>query len=326
MKQRIFGKTGRSVNEIGLGTWQLGTKWGDPFNKEEAFKILETAEEAGITFIDTADVYNGGKSEETIGEYVAAHPGKFYVTTKCGRRLNPHTADMYTPEAVAGFIEDSLCRMKLDRLDLILLHCPPTSVFARDDIFGELEKQKKLGKIADYGVSIEKVGEGIQAMEYGIAAMEVIFNMFRLKPLDELFPLAEKNNVGVIARVPLASGILTGRYTKDTVFGPQDHRSYNREGAAFDKGETFSGVPYELGLEAAEELKKVFGTDQLAPVAIRWVLMHPAVSVVIPGASRASQVKDNVKAAELPPLTDAQMQAVQQIYDQYLRAIIHPQW
>ena len=326
MKQRIFGKTGRAVSEIGLGTWQLGTKWGDPFNKEEAFKILEAAEAAGITFIDTADVYNGGKSEETIGEYVAAHPGKFYITTKCGRRLNPHTAEMYTPEAVAGFIEDSLRRMKLEKLDMILLHCPPTSVFARDDIFGELEKQKKLGKIADYGVSIEKVGEGIQAMEYGISAMEVIFNMFRLKPLDELFPLAAKNSVGIIARVPLASGILTGRYTKDTVFGPQDHRSYNREGAAFDKGETFSGVPYELGLEAAEELKKVFGTDQLAPLAIRWVLMHPAVSVVIPGASRAAQVMDNVKAAELPPLTDAQMQAVQNIYDQYLRAIIHPQW
>ena len=326
MKQRIFGKTGRAVSEIGLGTWQLGTKWGDPFNKEEALKMRETAESAGITFIDTADVYNRGKSEQTIGEYVAAHPGKFYITTKCGRTLNPHTAEMYTPEAVAGFIDDSLRRMGLERLDMILLHCPPTSVFARDDIFGELEKQKKLGKIADYGVSIEKVSEGIQATEYGIAAMEVIFNMFRLKPLEALFPLAVKNKVGIIARVPLASGILTGRYTKNTVFGPRDHRSYNREGAAFDKGETFCGVPYELGREAAEELKEVFGTDQLAPIAIRWVLMHAAVSVVIPGASRAVQVLDNVKAAELPPLTDAQMQAVQRIYDQYLRAIIHPQW
>ncbi len=326
MKQRIFGKTGRAVSEIGLGTWQLGTKWGDPFNREEAFKILETAEAAGITFIDTADVYNGGKSEETIGAYAAAHPGKFYITTKCGRRLNPHTAEMYTPSAIAGFIEDSLTRMGLERLDMILLHCPPTSVFARDDIFGELERQKKLGKIADYGVSIEKVSEGIQAMEYGIAAMEVIFNMFRLKPLDELFPLAAKNSVGIIARVPLASGILTGRYTKDTVFGPQDHRTYNREGAAFDKGETFSGVPYALGIDAADALKEAFGTDQLAPIAIRWVLMHPEVSVVIPGASRAAQVLDNVKAAELPPLTEAQMQAVRDIYDRCLRDIIHPQW
>ena len=326
MEQRVFGRTGRAVSEIGLGTWQLGTKWGDPFNKEEACKILEAAEAAGITFIDTADVYNGGRSEETIGEYVSAHPGKFYITTKCGRRLNPHTPEQYTPEAVAGFIEDSLRRMKLERLDMILLHCPPTPVYTRDDIFGELERQKKLGKIADYGVSIEKVSEGLQAMEYGIAAMEVIFNMFRLKPLDELFPRAAEKNVGIIARVPLASGLLTGRYTKDTVFGPQDHRSYNREGAAFDKGETFSGVPYELGLEAAEELKKVFGTDQLAPIAIRWVLMHPEVSVVIPGASRASQVSDNVRAAELPPLTEAQMRAVREIYDRNLRAIIHPQW
>ena len=326
MNQRMFGKTGRAVSEIGLGTWQLGTKWGDPFNREEALRILETAEASGITFIDTADVYNGGKSEETIGEYIAAHPGKFYITTKCGRRLNPHTADRYTPEAVAGFIEGSLKRLGLEKLDMILLHCPPTSVFARDDIFGELERQKRLGKIADYGVSIEKVSEGVQAMEYGIAAMEVIFNMFRLKPLDELFPLAQKNKVGVIARVPLASGLLTGRYTLSTVFGPQDHRSYNREGAAFDKGETFSGVPYELGLEAAEALKKVFGTDQLSPIAIRWVLMHPAVSVVIPGASRSSQVKDNVKAAELPPLSEEQMEKVRSVYDQYLRAVIHPQW
>ena len=326
MKQRVFGRTGRSVSEIGLGTWQLGTKWGDPFNREEAFKILETAEAAGITFIDTADVYNGGKSEEAIGDYVATHPGKFFITTKCGRRLNPHTADMYTPAAVAGFIEGSLSRMKLEMLDLVLLHCPPTSVYVRDDIFGELERQKRLGKIADYGVSIEKVSEGLQAMEYGVSAMEVIFNMFRLKPLDELFPQAKKNNVGIIARVPLASGLLTGRYTKDTIFGPQDHRSYNRDGAAFDKGETFSGVPYELGLEAAEALKRVFGTEQLAPIAIRWVLMHPEVSVVIPGASRANQVLDNIKAADMPPLTDAQMQAVREIYGRYLKDIIHPQW
>ena len=326
MNHRILGKTNRSVSEIGLGTWQLGTRWGDPFNHEEALKILETADENGITFIDTADVYNGAKSEETIGEYIAAHPGRFYVTTKCGRRLNPHTAEMYTPEAVAGFIDGSLARMKLNRLDMILLHCPPTSVYRRDDIFEALEKQKKAGKIADYGVSIEKVEEGIQAMEYDISAMEVIFNMFRLKPLDELFPMAKEKNIGVIARVPLASGLLTGRYTKDTVFGPQDHRSYNREGAAFDKGETFSGIPYELGLEAAEALKTVFGTADLAPYAIRWILMHPAISVVIPGASKASQVASNVKAAELPPLTKEQTKAVIDIYNRFLRQTIHPQW
>ena len=326
MNQRMFGKTGRAVSEIGLGTWQLGTRWGDPFNHEEAMKILETAEANAITFIDTADVYNDGKSEETIGEFISARPGRFFVTTKCGRQLNPHTADMYTAEAVAGFVENSLTRMNLDRLDLILLHCPPSSVYARDDIFTELDRLKKAGKIADYGVSIEKVEEGIQAMEYDISAMEVIFNMFRLKPLDRLFPMAAEKKVGIIARVPLASGLLTGKYTKDTVFGPRDHRTYNREGAAFDKGETFSGIPYELGLEAAEELKTVFGTPDLAPYAIRWILMHPEVSVVIPGASRAEQVAANVKAAELPALTDQQMQAVREIYDRYLRETIHPQW
>ncbi len=326
MKERILGKTSRAVSEIGLGTWQLGTRWGDEFNHQEAMKILETADENGISFIDTADVYNGGKSEETIGEYISMHPGRFFVTTKCGRRLNPHTAEMYTPEAVAGFIDGSLGRMKAERLDLLLLHCPPSSVYRKDDIFSELERQKKEGKIADYGVSIEKAEEGIQAMEYGISAMEVIFNMFRLKPLDRLFPMAKKNNVGIIARVPLASGLLTGKYTKDTVFGPRDHRSYNREGAAFDKGETFSGIPYELGLEAAEALKGVFGTEDLTPYAIRWILMHPEVSVVIPGASRAAQVGSNVKAAELPPLTAEQMKAVADIYDRFLRETIHPQW
>ncbi len=326
MNQRVFGKTGRSISEIGLGTWQLGTRWGDPFDKEEAFRVLEAAADAGITFIDTADVYNGGKSEETIGEFAAANPGRFYITTKCGRRLNPHTAEMYTPEAVAGFIGNSLRRLRAERLDMILLHCPPSSVYARDDIFGELERQKRLGRIAGYGVSVEKVSEGIRAMEYGISAMEVIFNMFRLKPLDELFPMAQERGVAVIARVPLASGLLTGRFAPDTVFAPRDHRTYNRDGAAFDKGETFSGVPYDLGLKAVDALKQVFGTDQLAPFAIRWVLMHPAVSVVIPGASRASQVPDNAKAAALPPLTDEQMRAVCDIYDRYLREIIHPQW
>lgn len=326
MEQRIFGNTGRLVSAIGLGTWQLGTRWGDPFDHDEALRILEAADEAGITFIDTADVYNGGKSEETIGEYISAHPDKFYVTTKCGRRLKPHTAEMYTPDAVAGFIEGSLERLRMERLDMVLLHCPPTSVYARDDIFSELERQKKLGKIAGYGVSIQQVDEGIQAMEYGISAMEVIFNMFRMKPLDKLLPEAYKKQIGIIARVPLASGILTGKFTKDTVFGEKDHRTFNRDGASFDKGETFSGVPYDIGLEAADELKKLFGTDNLAPIAIRWILMHPEVSVVIPGASRAVQVKENVKAAEQEPLTDAQMQAVKDIYDKYLREIIHPQW
>lgn len=327
MNTRIFGKTGRAVTEMGLGTWQLGTVWGQPFNADEAEKILETAYEGDITFIDTADVYNGGNSEIAIGQFVKKHPGQFYITTKCGRRLNPHTAEMYTPEAIEQFIDGSLSRMQLEQLDMVLLHCPPTPVFQRDDIFSALDRMKRIGKIAAYGVSIEKVSEGISAMEYDISAMEVIFNMFRLKPLDELFPMAQEKNVGIIARVPLASGLLTGKLKADTTFGPKDHRTYNREGASFDKGETFSGVPYDLGLAAAEELKKLFGTENLVPYALRWILMHDAVSVVIPGASKATQVTANLNAIEaVPALTDEQMAGVKAIYDRYLRDVIHPQW
>lgn len=326
MNNRLLGNTGRYVSEIGLGTWQLGTRWGNPFDAVEAERILETALSNGITFVDTADVYNGGESEKAIGRFLKKHPDAFFVTTKCGRRLNPHIAENYTPEAICGFIDDSLQRLQAEKLDMILLHCPPTSVFQRDDIFTALEKQKAAGKLISYGVSIEKIDEGLQAMEYGISAIEVIFNMMRLKPLDKLFPAALEKQVGIIARVPLASGLLTGTYTKDTVFGQQDHRTYNRNGEAFDKGETFSGVPYDLALEAVARLKKVFTDEPLALYAIRWILMHEAVSVVIPGASRASQLENNIRAASLPPLTEQQMEQVSAIYDDLLRDVIHPQW
>lgn len=326
MEKTVFGNTGREVTRIGLGTWQLGTVWGDPFNEEEAMKILEAAYETGITFIDTADVYNGGKSEETIGKLLKKYPDHFYVVTKCGRALNPHTDEMYTPEAIERFVDGSLMRMGLERLDNILLHCPPTSVFKKDEIFTKLDKLKESGKIQNYGVSIEKVSEGLDAMEYGISAIEVIFNMFRLKPEEELFPRAMEKKIGIIARVPLASGLLTGRYTKDTVFGEKDHRTYNRNGAAFDKGETFSGVDYALGLEAVDRLKELFGTEDLIPYALRWVLMHDAVSVVIPGASKVEQVYSNVQASELPALTAEQMDGVKDIYDRYLRPSIHNNW
>lgn len=326
MKQRNFGKTGKNISEIGLGTWQLGTKWGDPFNKEEAMKILDAAYETGINFIDTADIYNDGNSELAIGEYIKKHPNHFYITTKCGRALNPHTTEMYTPQAIEEFVEGSLQRMGLKTLDMILLHCPPTEVYEKDEVFQKLDELKKKGKIAGYGVSIEKVFEGIKAMKYDISAIEVIFNMFRLKPLDELFTLAKEKNIGIIARVPLASGLLTGKFNKDTVFGKNDHRSFNRNGEAFDKGETFSGVDYELGLQAVEELKRVFYTDNLAPYAIKWILMHDAVSVVIPGASKQEQVYSNVKASELPELTKNQMDQVAEIYDKYIRNSVHKNW
>ena len=326
MKERVFGNTNRSVSEIGLGTWQLGTKWGDEFNKEEGMKILDAANKSGITFVDTADIYNDGNSELTIGEYIKNNPNKFFITTKCGRGLNPHTAEMYTPEAIEEFVDGSLKRMGLEQLDLILLHCPPTEVYNKDEIFNKLDELKEKGKIASYGVSIEKVSEGLEAMKYNISAIEVIFNMFRLKPLEELFPKAKEKNIGIIVRVPLASGLLTGKFTKDTTFGPNDHRTYNRNGEAFDKGETFSGVNYDLGLQAVAELQELFGTKDIAPYAIKWILMHDAVSVVIPGASKEEQVYLNLKAAELPDLTEEQMNRVEEIYNKYIKESVHNNW
>lgn len=326
MNQRQLGKTNRMVSEIGLGTWQLGTRRGDPFNEAEAMRILEASYESGITLIDTADIYNDGNSELAIGKFLAQHKDHFFVVTKCGRGLNPHTAEGYTAENMEQFIESSLKRLGMEQLDLVLLHCPPTSVYYKDELFAGMDKLVKKGKIAHYGVSIEKVSEGLQAMEYPISAIEVIFNMFRLKPAEELFPAAQEKKVGILARVPLASGLLTGRYTKDTVFGKQDHRSYNRNGEAFDKGETFSGVDYELGLRAVEELKKLFHTEDLIPYALRWILMHDAVSAVIPGASKREQVLSNVKAAEMPSLTSEQMAGVSAIYDRYIRESVHSNW
>lgn len=326
MNHRMFGKTGRRVSEIGLGTWQLGARWGDPFDEAKALEILQAGYECGIDLIDTADIYNNGGSERAIGKFLARHRDHFFVVTKCGRGLDPHTAEGYTPENTERFIDQSLERLGMEQLDLVLLHCPPSSVYQKDELFAGLDKLVQKGKIAHYGVSIEKVSEGLRAMEYPISAIEVIFNMFRLKPAEELFPAAQARQIGILARVPLASGLLTGRYTKDTRFGQNDHRSYNRNGEAFDKGETFSGVDYEQGLRAVAELKKLFGTEDLIPYALRWILMQEAVSAVIPGASRPEQVRANVKAAQLPALSPEQMEGVRAIYDRYIRASVHPNW
>ena len=339
MKTRTLGKTGAQISEIGLGTWQLGAKWGSPFDPAEAASTLNAAVERGITFIDTADVYNDTQSETAIGQFLkerypdagapldaTASSHRPWITSKCGRQLNPHTADMYQPAALEKYLDDSLRRLQLERLDMILLHCPPTPVYQRDDIFAWLDSMVEKGKLASYGVSVEKVSEGLAAMDYNISAIEVIYNMFRLKPERELFPQAQKNNVGIIVRVPLASGLLSGKYTKDTTFGAADHRTTNRHGEEFDKGETFSGVDYDLGLAAVEELKKVFGTQNLAPIALRWILMNDAVSVVIPGASRHDQIQRNVEAAELPPLTAAQMKSVEDIYDEFIAPSVEALW
>ena len=327
MNYRTLGKTGYEVSEISLGTWQLGSRWGDPFSEEVAQQTLEAALENGINMLDTADIYQDGCSERAIGSFLKAHPEKrIYVVTKMGRALNPHVADGYTEENMRRFVNQSRERMGVDALDLTLLHCPPTPIFSNKEFFACLDKMKAEGIIRHYGVSIERIDDGLAALEHDISAIEVIFNMYRQRPAEELFKKAAEKNVGIIVRVPLASGMLTGTYTADKTFGPNDHRTYNRNGESFDKGETFSGVDYLTGIRSAERLKAELPTDDLAGMALRWCLMFPEVSVVIPGASRPEQIVRNVAASELPPLSPAQMETVKRIYNEDIKDSVHNLW
>jgi len=327
MKYRSLGKTGFKISEISLGTWQLGGKWGDPFSYETAEKILNKAVDAGINFIDTADVYNEGKSEEAIGKFLKSRRERIYVATKCGRQLNPHISESYQPEVLRKFVEHSLRRMKVETLDLIQLHCPPTQVYYRPEIFELFDRLKDEGKILHLGVSVEKVEEALKAIEFpNVTTVQIIFNMFRHRPSELFFSQAKKKNAGIIVRVPLASGLLSGTYTEKTTFSPGDHRNFNINGAAFDKGETFSGVDYKTGLEAAEKLKNIFPQQALAAVALRWVLMFDEVSCVIPGASRPEQVISNLKAAELPELKQTEMMEVTKLYEEKVKPLVHHLW
>lgn len=328
MNYRKLGKTGFEISEVSLGTWQVGGRWGEAFNETNAREILNKAIDEGINFIDTADVYGNGLSEKMVGQVVRSRSERIYVATKCGRRLSPHTNETYTPKALRKFVEDSLANSGLESLDLIQLHCPPTEVYKRDEIFELFERLKEEGKIRNLGVSVEKVEEAMMAIQYkNVTAVQIIFNMFRHKPSDLFFKAAAQKEVGIIVRVPLASGMLTGLYTPDTKFGRTDHRHFNRHGAMFDKGETFSGVDYATGLEAVEEVKKLFpGRENLAPLALRWVLMFSEVSCVIPGASNAKQLLSNLKAAEEEAFSEEQMAEIVKIYEAYIRDQVHSQW
>jgi aryl-alcohol dehydrogenase-like predicted oxidoreductase len=326
MKKRILGKTGWNITEVSLGTWQLGGKWGDKFNEEEARSTVHMAIDKGTNFIDTADVYSDGLSENMVGQVVKEYKERIYVTTKCGRRLNPHVAEGYNDRNIRGFVDDSLKNMNVDTIDLIQLHCPPTDVYYNPAVFDTLQSLVDEGKLLHFGVSVEKIEQGLKAIEYpGCASVQIIFNMFRQRPAELFFREAKKRNVGIIVRVPLASGLLAGKFTKDTKFEKGDHRFFNRKGMFFDRGETFSGVDYEKGLRAVEELKKLF-PENLALWALRWVLMFDEVSVVIPGASRREYAETNMKASDLPPLTDAQMDGVREIYDSFIKADVHHLW
>lgn len=328
MKYRKLGKTGFQISEVSLGTWQVGGRWGEPFNEKNAERIINEAIDRGINFIDTADVYSEGQSEAVVGKVLNSRPEEVYIATKCGRQINPHVAAGYTPESIVAYVEESLQNMKRETIDLIQLHCPPTEVYKRPEIFGAFERLKEQGKIRNMGVSVEKVEEAMMAMEYGnVSSVQIIFNMFRLKPSERFFSKASEKEVGIIARVPLASGLLSGKMTPSTTFNPEDHRNFNRNGEAFDKGETFSGVDYHLGLKAVEELKEIFpGEEPLAAWAIRWVLMFPEISTVIPGASKVEQLESNSMAAELPALSQAQMKRVEEVYSRYLKPSVHEQW
>lgn len=328
MNYRKLGKTGFEISEISLGTWQVGGKWGDDFSHENAEKILHAAVDSGINFIDTADVYGAGESEKAVGKFVKSRSERIYVATKCGRQLSPHVNEAYQPAVLRKFVEDSLTNMGLETLDLIQLHCPPTEVYYRPEIFELFDRLKEEGKILHLGISVEKVEEALKGIEYdNVTTVQIIFNMFRQRPSELFFEQAQKKNIGVIVRVPLASGLLTGKFSKSSSFTAGDHRFFNRNGEHFDKGETFSGIDYETGLAAVEELKAVFPSyENLAPVALRWILGYSAVSTIIPGASNPAQATANLEALTIPDLTQEQVQSVNEIYAKYIKPQVHHLW
>jgi aryl-alcohol dehydrogenase-like predicted oxidoreductase len=316
------------VSEISLGTWAFGGDWGT-VGEDDAYAAMNRAVDLGVNFLDTADVYGDGRSEKLIGRLLKNRSNdEILVGTKAGRRLDPHVPEGYDYDNLSTFVERSLKNLGVEALDLLQLHCPPTEAYRQDSTFEALDRLKEAGKIRNYGVSVEKVEEARMALDYpGVATVQIIFNVFRQKPAEEFFPLAEERNVGILARVPLASGLLSGKMRADRVFTEDDHRNFNREGQAFDRGETFSGVDFETGLLAAEELKQLVPEGYtLAQFALRWILMYPAVSCAIPGGKNISQVEDNVAAAEMPPLPDEVMQRAREIYDGHVREEVHHRW
>lgn len=327
MNYRELGRTGWMVSEISFGAWAIGSAWGS-VDDRESIAALNRAIDLGVNFIDTADVYGDGHSERLIAQVLKERPEAVHVATKAGRRLDPHAADGYTAENLTRFVERSLQNLETDSLDLLQLHCPPTEVYYRPEVFGALDDLVQAGKVQHYGVSVEKVEEALKAIEYpNVETVQIIFNMFRHRPADLFFREAVARKIGVIARVPLASGLLTGKMTRETTFAPDDHRQYNRQGEEFDRGETFAGVDFETGLEAVEQLRKLVPEGAtMAQLALRWILMFDAVSCTIPGAKRPSQVKDNIGAADLPPLSEKDMAYVRQVYDAYIRPQVHHRW
>ena len=328
MNYRELGKTGYQVSEISFGAWAIGAEWGD-VRDEESLAALRRAVDLGVNFFDTADVYGDGRSERLLAQLKKdRQDAEIIIATKAGRRLPEQTAAGYSRENLTAFAERSLQNLETDALDLLQLHCPPTEVYYLPEVFGILDDLTRQGKIKHYGVSVEKVEEAVKAIEFpSVKTVQIIFNIFRQRPADLFFELAKQRNIGILARLPLSSGMLGGKMTGQTGFSSNDHRSYNRHGEAFDRGETFSGVDYETGLAAVEELRELIPESMTtAQFALRWILMFDAVSCAIPGAKRPSQAEENIKAADFPALSEETMQAVRNLYESRIKPLVHHYW
>jgi len=327
MEYRTLGRTGWEVSAVSFGTWAIGGTWGT-VRDSESMAALHRAAEIGVNFFDTADVYGDGRSERLLARLRKECKREIFIATKAGRRLDPHIPEGYSRENLASYVERSLRNLDAEALDLLQLHCPPTDVYYTPEVFEVLEGLVKAGKVRHYGVSVEKVEEALKAIDYpGVQTIQIIYNMFRQRPAERLFEAAKERQVGIIARVPLASGLLTGKFAADAQFEADDHRSFNRSGEAFDRGETFAGVDFETGLRAVEALRAVCPPEMtLAQFALRWILSSDAVSCAIPGGKRAEQVEENAAAADLPELSDDTLAAVRKIYERLIRDRVHHRW
>lgn len=327
MRYREFGRTGWQVSEVGFGAWAIGSSWGK-VTEEDAMDALHASIDAGVNLIDTADVYGNGRSERLIGRLLRERGERIYVLTKAGRRLVPHTAEGYNRANLAAFMERSLRNLGVDVLDLVQLHCPPGEVYDSAELFGELDDLVREGKLRYYGVSVETIDEAMRAIRHpNVQSVQIIFNMFRQRPAEEFFPLARDSRVAVLARVPLASGLLTGKMDRGSTFTRDDHRNFNRHGQAFDVGETFSGVDFETGLEAVERLRTLVPPGStMTRLALRWILMFEAVTCVIPGAKNRLQAVENAAASDPEELAGTTMQGIWDIYDELIRGQVHHRW
>jgi aryl-alcohol dehydrogenase-like predicted oxidoreductase len=327
MQYRELGRTGWKVSTISFGAWAIGGSWG-PVEDAESFDALQKAVDLGVNFFDTADVYGDGRSERLLAKLKADRKEEIIIATKAGRRLEPHNSAGYNRQNLTAFIERSLKNLNSERLDLVQLHCPPVEVYYRPEVFGWLDELVIAGKIRYYGVSVEKVEEALKAIEFpGVQTVQIIFNMFRQRPAELFFSEAKRRKVGILARLPLASGMLAGKMTRSSSFAPEDHRAGNRQGEWFDRGETFSGVDFETGLQVVEELRQLVPAGYtLAQLAMRWILMFEAVTCAIPGAKRAAQEEENARAADMPPLSEETMRKVREIYERRIRGLVHQYW